>query len=97
MTTPAAETFALPWVQPFGPALRQHLLSDAGGIKPDDWIPDLGTLRQVDYVETISDNCGSVHIVHFKPQNGVPNLVRGYSAHAVPTVWRDVASVECSP
>ena len=39
--------------------MRQPVaLDDPSGIKPDDWLEDLGTLRQVDYVDTLSMTIG---------------------------------------
>jgi hypothetical protein len=61
------------------------LLDDPRGIKPRDWIEDLGTLRQVDYVDTI----GTLTIVHFRYQPGVPNLSRGITDDVGLTVWRE--------
>jgi hypothetical protein len=96
VATPAIETYIPPWVQPFGSALRPCLLPDAGRIKPGDWIADLGTLRQVKYVDSIglAVGTGLVHIVHFVEQSGVENLARGFSASTSVTVWRAAASEE---
>lgn len=65
-------------------------LEDPSGIKPDDWLEDLGTLRQVDYVDTLSVGFGpgTLTIVHFKPQEGVPNLSRGIASGRSLTAWR---------
>jgi hypothetical protein len=65
-------------------------LDDPSGIKPDDWLEDLGTLRQVDYVDTLGVvvGQGTLTIVHFKPQEGVPNLLRGIASGRALTVWR---------
>jgi hypothetical protein len=71
--------------------MRQPVaLGDPSGIKPDDWLEDLGTLRQVDYVDTLSMTIGlgTLTIVHFKPQDGVPNLSRGITGGCSLTVWR---------
>ena len=69
-------------------------LEDANGIKPDDWLEDLGTLRQVDYVDTLGVKVGPgmLTIVHFKPQEGIENLARGISGGRSLTVWRDAGS-----
>jgi len=92
MTTPAVETDEPPWVQPFGPELRQYVLDDPRGIMPGDWLVDLGTLRQVESVDMIgvAGGSGVVHIVHFVQQDGVENLVRGFSDGASLTVWRSM-------
>jgi hypothetical protein len=65
-------------------------LEDPSGIKPDDWLEDSGTLRQVDCVDTMSVRIGpgTLTLVHFKPQRGVPNLVRGIAGGRSLTVWR---------
>jgi hypothetical protein len=65
-------------------------VDDPSGIRPDDWLEDLGTLRQVDYVDTLSAGIGpgTLTIVHFKPQVGVPNLPRGITGGRSLTVWR---------
>ncbi len=65
-------------------------LEDPSGIKPNDWLEDLGTLRQVDYVDTLSVRIGpgTLTLVHFKPQDGVPNLLRGIAGGRSLTVWR---------
>jgi hypothetical protein len=83
-------------VQSFGSALRHCLLPDAGRIKPGDWIADLGTLRQVKYVDSIglAVGTGFIHIVHFVEQSGVENLARGFSNGASVTVWRAASSEE---
>lgn len=70
---------------------RQPVILDGpSGIKPNDWLQDLGTLRQVDYVDTIGVRTGGgvMHIIHFKPQQGVSNLVRNISEGTDLTVWR---------
>jgi hypothetical protein len=70
---------------------RQPVILDGpSGIKPNDWLQDLGTLRQVDYVDLLSTRTGGgvVHLVHFKPQQGGNNLVRGISEGTDLTVWR---------
>lgn len=69
---------------------RPVALEDPSGIKPDDWLEDLGTLRQVDYVDSLSVRFGpgTLTIVHFKPQDGVPNLPRGIAGGRSLTVWR---------
>lgn len=74
----------LPVIQP--PETRRPVkLDDPGGIKPGDWIHDLGTLHQVDHVDSID----TVHVVHFRFQAGVPHLARGFSSSGGPvTVWR---------
>jgi hypothetical protein len=71
-------------------------LEDPSTIKPDDWLEDLGTLRQVEYVETLSVKIGpgTLTIVHFKPQKGVENLARGIAGGRSLTVWRDAAGNE---
>ena len=65
-------------------------LEDPSGIKPNDWLEDMGTLRQVDRVDTLSVKIGPgiLTIVHFKPQDGVPNLARGIAGGRSLTVWR---------
>lgn len=96
MATPAIETYIPPWVQPFGSALQHCLLPDAGHIKPGDWIADLGTLRQVKYVDSIglAVSTGFIHIVHFVEQSGIENLARGFSTDASVAVWRAASSEE---
>ena len=52
---------------------------------------DRGTLRQVDYVDTLSvrTGAGMLHLIHFRHQQGAPNLVRGIPEGAPSlTVWR---------
>jgi hypothetical protein len=68
----------------------QPLIVHPSEIKPGDSLADLGTLRQVEYVDTIglSVSARAVHIVHFVRQDGVENLVRGFSDGASLTVWR---------
>jgi hypothetical protein len=65
-------------------------LEDPSGIKPDDWLEDLDTLRQVDYVDTLSSriSSGVLTLIHFKPQDGVPSLLRGIAGGRSLTVWR---------
>lgn len=72
---------------------RQAVIVDPSEIKPGDWMSDLGTLRQIDYVDTLGVRTGPgvVHIVHFKHQQGVSNLVRGISEGTSLTVWRALA------
>ena len=72
---------------------QQVVLDHPGQIQPGDWLPDLGTLRQVKSVDTIGvgagDSAGVVHILHFFPQRGVSNLARGISGGTRElTVWR---------
>lgn len=69
---------------------RQAVIVDPSEIKPGDWMTENGVLRQIDYVDTISVRTGPgvVHIVHFKHQDGVPNLVRGISEGADVAVFR---------
>lgn len=69
---------------------RPPIIVGPSELRPDDWMSDLGTLRQIDYVDTIGVRTGSgvVHIVHFKHQQGVKNLVRGISEGASLAVWR---------
>ena len=70
---------------------RQPVILDGpSGIKPGDWMNDRGSLRQVDYVDLLSTRTGGgvVHLVHFKPQQGGNNLVRGISEGTDLTVWR---------
>ena len=94
MPIPAVEAFGAAWVQPLGPELRQHALDDPKSIKAGDWLADLGTLRQVEYVDTIglAVGAGVVHIVHFVQQDGVENLVRGFLDGASLTVWRSTGA-----
>jgi hypothetical protein len=94
MPIPVFEAFDGVRVQPFGPELRQHALGDPSGIMPGDWLADLGTLRQVDYVDMIgvAVGDGSVHIVHFVHQDGIENMARGFSNGASLTVWRSTAA-----
>ena len=59
--------------------------------RPDDWMEDRGTLRQTDYVDALGvrTRSGVFHIVHFKHQPGVSNLVRGISeGPANLIIWR---------
>jgi hypothetical protein len=69
---------------------RRPIIVNASEIRPNDWLSDLGTLRQVEYVDTLGVRTGSglVHIVHFKSQRGVQNLARGVSDGTSLTVWR---------
>ena len=54
-------------------------------IRSGDWLHDLGTLRQVDHVDSID----TVHVVRFRFQAGVPHLARGFSSSGGPVnVWR---------
>jgi hypothetical protein len=90
MPIPTVGAFDTAWGRPPGPELRQHTVDDPSGIKPGDWLADLGTLRQIEYVDTIglAIGAGVVHIVHFVRQDGVENLARGFSDGASLTVWR---------
>ena len=90
MTTPAVESHVPPWVHLSGLDLRQCALDDASRIMPGDWIDDLGALRKVDYMDAIGvGTSGSVvYIVHFVQQDGVENMVRGFSSGVSLTVWR---------
>jgi len=90
MKTTPVETHVQPWVQPFGPELRQYVLDDPRAIMPGDWIVDLRTLRQVESVDMIDSAAGegAVHIVHFVHQDGIEDKVRGFSDGASLTVWR---------
>jgi hypothetical protein len=69
---------------------RHPVIVGPSEIRPGDWMNDLGTLRQVDYVDTISVRTGSgvLRLVHFRDQPGVPNLVRGVSEGTDLTIWR---------
>jgi hypothetical protein len=70
------------------------VVDNPGQIKPGDWYPDLGTLRQVETVDTIGSSAESpevVFILHFVHQRGIKDLVRGISGDATGiTVWRDL-------
>lgn len=94
MPISAVEAFDGAWVQPLDPELRQHALDDPRGIMPGDWLADLGTLRQVEYVDTIGVAVGNgvVHIVHFVRQEGIENMARGFSDGASLTVWRSAGA-----
>lgn len=67
------------------------ILDDPSAIKPDDWIPDLGTLRQVEYTDTFGVRIGpgTITVIHFKHQEGIENLARGMSGGRSLTVWRE--------
>ena len=65
---------------------RPVILDDPGDIKPGDWLEDVGTLRQVDYIDSID----TVFIVHFHVQAGVPHGVRGFSSGVKLTVFREL-------
>jgi hypothetical protein len=81
-----------PTVQTFD-GRRQTILDHPRQIKPGDWFPDLGTLRQVQSVDTIGVKAGKpgvVHILHFVPQHGVKDVVCGISDGTRDiTVWRN--------
>lgn len=74
MSTPAIHTFD---------TRQQHVVTP-GEIRPGDWLRDLGTLRQVDFVDAISVAQGPelLFILHFVPQQGVPTLALGMSSRA---------------
>jgi len=63
-------------------------LTDPSEIKPGDWLEDLATLRQVESVDSI----GTLHVVHFLYQDGIPTLARGIASGTALTVWRDLPS-----
>jgi hypothetical protein len=90
MSTPAIHAFDQ----------RRPIIVGPSEIRPDDWMEDLGTLRQVDYVDTLGVRTGSdaVHLIHFKHQQGVPDLVRGIPAGAPSmAVWRPLPEQGTGP
>lgn len=78
----------VPTIQAFDQ--RHPVIVGPSEIRPGDWMNDLGTLRQVEYVDMISVRTGSgvLRLVHFRDQPGVPNLVRGVSEGTDLTIWR---------
>lgn len=66
---------------------RQQMLVDPSEIRPGDWLHDLGTLRQVETIDTL----GAIYILHFVEQPGVQNRALGISGTNANhlTVWRD--------
>lgn len=83
-------------LQAFDGNRQPTILDHPRQIKPGDWFPDLGTLRQVESVDTIGVNAqgpGVVHILHFKPQKGVRHLACGMTDGTKDiTVWRNLSS-----
>jgi hypothetical protein len=74
---------------------RQQLSVAPTEIKSGDWLHDLGTLRQVDYVDSMSTSVGTgtIHIVHFHPQPGVANKALGMTGRTPSlTIWRKSAT-----
>jgi len=72
---------------------QQVILADPSEITPGDWLPDLGTLRQVESVDTIGVKIGPgvLYILHFVPQPGIRTMARGYSGGTKNiTVWREL-------
>lgn len=71
---------------------RQQMLVDPNEIRPGDWLHDLGTLRQVESIDTIGGNGGpgTLYILHFVEQPGVHNRALGLSGSAPGqlTIWR---------
>jgi hypothetical protein len=69
---------------------RRPVIVGPSEIRPGDWLHDLGTLRQVDVIDTISVRTAAslVHLIHFVAQPGVKNLVLGLTDLASVPVWR---------
>lgn len=69
----------------------QPLIVHPSGIKPGDWLSDIGTFRQVASVDALSmqGGHGMIHILHFRPQPGVAHTALGFSTQADDVVvWR---------
>jgi hypothetical protein len=71
---------------------RQQMLVDVAEIRPGDWLHDLGTLRQVEAIDTLGVQAGpgALYILHFFEQPGIQNRALGLSGSAAGklTVWR---------
>jgi hypothetical protein len=70
---------------------RQQMVVHPSGIKPGDWLGDLGTLRHVESVDAVSlrTGPGMIHILHFEAQPGVASTALCFSNAAEEvTVWR---------
>jgi hypothetical protein len=71
---------------------RQQMLVDAAEIRPGDWLHDLGTLRQVESIDTLGVQAGpgAIYILHFVEQPGVQNRALGLSGSSTGklTIWR---------
>jgi hypothetical protein len=71
---------------------RQQMLVDPSEIRPGDWLHDLGTLRQVESIDTLGVNGGpgTLYILHFVEQPGVHNRALGLSSSTPThlTIWR---------
>jgi hypothetical protein len=73
---------------------RQQLLVGPGEIRPGDWLRDLGTLRQVESIDTLGvsgGGPGTLYILHFVEQPGVHNRALGLSSSSPShlTIWRE--------
>jgi len=72
---------------------RKQMLVDPSEIRPGDWLHDLGTLRQVENIDTLGAKAGSgtIYILHFVEQPGVQNRALGISGTNAShlTIWRD--------
>jgi len=72
---------------------RQQMLVAPGEISPGDWLHDLGTLRQVESIDTLGVHGGpdALYILHFVEQPGVHNRALGLSGSAPGhlTIWRE--------
>lgn len=71
---------------------RHQIIVQPGEIKPGDWLRDLGTLRQVEYVDGLSvTGSGMLYILHFIDQPGIANFALGISSSTnALTVWREL-------
>ena len=72
---------------------RQQMLVAPGEISPGDWLHDLGTLRQVESIDTLGVHGGpdTLYILHFVEQPGVHNRALGLSGSSPGqlTIWRE--------
>jgi len=82
MATPVVQTFDH----------RQQMIVDPAEIRLGDWLRDLGALRQVESIDTLSTNTGTgaIYILHFVSQAGVSSKALGISSDATEiTIWRE--------
>lgn len=79
---------------------RQQIIVAPGEIKPGDWLRDLGTLRQVGYVDALSVNSGpgTLYVIHFTAQSGVADKALGISSSTQQvTIWREQQCPQSAP
>ena len=69
---------------------RRQFIVRPDGIRPGDWLRDLGTLRQVESVEAVAAGHGlrRLFVVRFVPIPGVEDLVLSIPDTVTVTIWR---------